>query len=598
MESGIDVISIKVSRSDIVWATLKEVCGIAYMLGSVGLSVYCVYALYPYLNNDFIWAGYASANVFTSLNNLYNMQLTQFITTTELNIFEPLNTLSIHDKIGVSSAYPRYIMYNDLSSLDAAVHGLRNIDIVDIVYMVTQYCWVDFDKRWAMAHTSMRQKRCWQRYQSNGAVYLETVLRNIDFQAWSDTTQGLFDARIAAGVLENPTGAAFLQYLNQHILLPVDNEVEFLQLKGVHNFILQYSNQYQIGIHETIDIENAMGVTWSLPIKSVATWHRGTLWTTKYMYSGLQFDLYTPTGNMSLVQNASTFFGLKNDNMMEETSVMFPLTSQLKAVHNHIGPFVTIDLFLLPPPPELFQIIQRFRSIVQTTLKTTTEFGIELMAMGTYELHPTPPPWQKQSLTFYGGSPMCGFGTGFSFVQESFGFDDACASQQALTIELNPYSSLFAYSLTQATSATACQLVPLSEVALCQNAFLSFKALSAMVPELSTIKTPKSVERLNLSYMQLISNGSNRNITLDSQPLLQPGFSFFGWMAIYDWAWNLREAVSFEGDNGTYALMSYSTPLVASTQLAATSGLVGVAIVSFTFWVLYCPMGCPWFVFN
>ncbi|KAF0695508.1 Aste57867_13678 [Aphanomyces stellatus] len=52
-----------------------------------------------------------------------------------------------------------------------------------LVDRFTQYCWVDLDHAFEVAHTTARQQRCVDRYAHDGAVYMETVLLN---QVWDD----------------------------------------------------------------------------------------------------------------------------------------------------------------------------------------------------------------------------------------------------------------------------------------------------------------------------------------------------------------------------------------------------------------------------
>ncbi|OQR91699.1 N-acetylglucosamine-1-phosphotransferase subunits alpha/beta, partial [Thraustotheca clavata] len=592
--------------------SLKELCGIVYMLMSVLLGVYNLVLLYPYLDNNYIWYGYSSANVFPALMSIYNMKLNVFTNDSTFNLLDS-SSITLNDKIGCSSAYPRLIMYQELTTLESAVIGLRNIALPSIAYMVTQYCWVDFERRWAMAHTVQRQERCLKKYTSNSAVYMETIFRNIDFTEWVNSTQGLFYIRIAAGLLEFPDGHSFLNYLIKHELFSVNDEVAYLKSHGLQAFVLQYSNQYQIGIHDTIQIENAMGLSWPLPIKTIESWHRGLLFSTKTMFSGLQFDWAVLSGNMSMIQNSSNFFGLIDTNLIEEYNTMSPLTLQFAAVHNQLGSLVSIDLHLIPPLVELLEAVKQYHLIIQAFIKTNKAFADAIIKMENYDLHPTPLKWQNQSLVFYGGNPMCGFGAPLPFIQESFGFDDVCATQNVLTVSISAYNAVFAYLILNKQPTTVCQLVAANDQVNCQKMLLSVKSIANMLPEFKPVEAMKQANNMQLGYVQLVSVNGTNNISLESQPILSSDFAFFGWAVIYDWACNQREAVSFEGDNATYAIMSYIAkaqppPQIDLLQCMAiytwyccvivSIGLCGVACLLLVIWFMYQPLGCPWFMFN
>ncbi|OQS07903.1 hypothetical protein THRCLA_00102, partial [Thraustotheca clavata] len=510
---------------------------------------------------------------------------------------------------GVNTAYPRRIMYQDLSSVEAAIDGLRNLDVESMTYMITPYCWVDFERRWALAHTPKRQERCQQMYVSNGASYLETVLRNIDFNAWVATTQGLFHSRIGAGIEEFSDGASFLSYLEHHEFLLVNDEADFWRMHNIDTFLLQYSNEYQIGILETINIRNILGITWALPIKTIASRNRGTLWTTEYMYGGLQNDLNIPTGNQSIVQNSSTFFGLTNPNLMEETNVCQPLTPVFQAMHNNIGPLANIDLRWISVPVDVINSVQVFRSLILSSIQSNQKFAAAFSTIDTYELQLTPPVWLNRSLIFYGGNPLCGFGAGLDFVQQSFGFDDACATQKALTIKTKPFSSLYAYLMSKGELAEVCKFVV--KKSLCHEVISTLTQTKATNPSLDKVTMPASVESLGLSFMQFVDK--NGAITIESQLLLDGVFGFFGWISIYEWALNEREAILVQGDVGYLKLLSYATEpqqLVAYEFLSSSAiylwyfcvlistSLLVIATLLIVLWIYYRPQKCSWFIFN
>ncbi|EQC34818.1 hypothetical protein SDRG_07623 [Saprolegnia diclina VS20] len=590
-------------------AFLKDLGGIGYVLAAVGLGCYALAAMSPYLANDFFFAHYAEAS--TALTNTINLQLL-LTRASSLNLLAASSRLSTHDVVGVSYAYPRLLMYQELTTLESAVTGLRNLDTVNVVYMLAQYCWVDWERRWAMASTHARQVRCQHRYASNGAVYLESVLRNIDFQAWNASTQGLFTQRIGHGVAALDDGPAFLTYLTSHQLLDVHDEVRVWSNAGLSYFALQYANQFQIGLQEDIQIQNALGYSWPQRLKTIASLHRGTLWTCDYLFPSLQTNLNVPGGNQSLVQNASTFFGLANANLMENSAVAYPLPPSFQAVHNQIGPMAAIDLLWVPIPPELYATMQVFRSLVLPSLRPNTAFASALDAIGTTELHPTPLQWQDPNLLFYGGNPTCGFGVGLPFVQESFSFDDSCGTQKALTYSLSPIAGLFAWTMLGDVNATAsiCALLPIAEVHGCAQALRTVEAAASLVPSLSELGFPTS-SLPPLQLMQFV--GRNTSPVIETQRLLEASFALFGWLSVYEWVMQTREVVSIEGDDGQYVLMSSATPPMPLSSYVISSSfgiyfwycsvlvsltLLGLAIFVISLWLYHRPNHAPWFKFQ
>ncbi|OQR88175.1 hypothetical protein ACHHYP_07280 [Achlya hypogyna] len=587
---------------------LYAIGGVGYVAVSLALGGYCLTMMHPYLENDFVWASFTSAHIDTVLANTFNLNLP--LLPTPLDLLDPSSSVAFADTPGVQMGYPRLIMYQELTTLDAAVNGLRNLDVTSVNTMVSQYCWVDFKKRWAMAHTTNRQMRCRDQYSTNAAVYMEAVFRNIDYNAWVASTQGFFMQLIGNGVTESADGPDFLAYMEQHQMVDAASEVSVWTEHGLVEFVLQYANMYQIGLREDIQITNALGLARPLRIKTIASTNRGTLWTTDYMYASLAADLHL-IFNVSLVQNASNFFSYMGDDLLEQLFVCTPLTPLFQVVHDQIGPLVTIDVQWVPIPVELSIVVNRFRTLILEALTTDSSVGASLAAIGAYAMRPTPLQWQNSSLLFYGGNPTCGFSVGLSFVQESFGFDDACASQTPLSIRWSPFESLFASAMAPASIDVACQLVPLTEFASCQQLSAATASARALLPSLSRLQVPITVQTLPLAVMQFV--GTNGTIALETQRLLEPSFAFWGWTAVYEWALNKREVVSFEGDAGRVMLMSYAAPPqpLPTHSIDSSFGiylwycsaivsiaLFGIGTLVVGYWMYLRTPDCPWFFFN
>ncbi|KAH9139216.1 hypothetical protein AeRB84_016509 [Aphanomyces euteiches] len=78
----------------------------------------------------------------------------------------------------------------DLSrKLSLIIQGLRSTKQSALPWIFTQYCWVDFERQWEMASSSTRQNRC-MLDAANGAVYLESILRNTDWNKWISSEWG------------------------------------------------------------------------------------------------------------------------------------------------------------------------------------------------------------------------------------------------------------------------------------------------------------------------------------------------------------------------------------------------------------------------
>ncbi|OQS00012.1 hypothetical protein THRCLA_06305, partial [Thraustotheca clavata] len=472
---------------------LKDIVGLCYVVLSTILGVYTLYQFLPYMNNDYFWPDFVENHVAEVLTNIYNTQLPFNTNNTTLDLIASLVIIPKQENVGLNLAYPRMIIYNDLSKLDAAVEGLRHLDVNQVSYMVSQYCWADLKRRWGMAHSISRQERCQQRYSHNGAVYLETILRNIDFNAWVLSTQGIFASRIQSAIDTLDEGPEWINYLSTHSILSVVNEVAYLRAYHMNNFVLQYANQYQIGIKESITITNALAKSTLLHVKDIPWVDRGVMWTAQYLFGGFRSDMTALTGNQSLIRNSSTFYGLQDESFLEYYNDGFPLRPIHQAIHNDIGQLSNIDLYWIQPPTNLINTIKDFRTLILTFISSNATFSSLFNNKTSGILQPIPPQWQTNNLLFYGGNPFCGFGAGLSIVQDSFGFDDACSVPRPLTLNWNAFNSLFAYLVMNKNISGVCDA--------CINTARCLKLTSELTQSYSNLPriTPPDLSYLKLS---------------------------------------------------------------------------------------------------
>jgi hypothetical protein len=93
----------------------------------------------------------------------------------------------------MSSLYANAIQ-DEVNTLPNVVAGLRHMDSCLVPWISTAYCYVDFHHKWEMANSAARQARCNKHMKSNGAVYLESILRNVDAEKLKTCFPGLEDA--------------------------------------------------------------------------------------------------------------------------------------------------------------------------------------------------------------------------------------------------------------------------------------------------------------------------------------------------------------------------------------------------------------------
>ncbi|KDO29551.1 hypothetical protein SPRG_05507 [Saprolegnia parasitica CBS 223.65] len=591
---------------------VRKRLGPLYFLGSVALSLLALSVMQPYLENDYLWPSFASSLVPTALVQAFNTQLSLMAANATFDLLDPSMTVLLpsRDVLSVGPAYARRIVHEELTAPAHAIASLRSYDVAGLTYLMSGYCWADLRQRYSLAHTSLRETRCASHYAKNGAVYLEAVLRNVNFAVWYDAFGSQFDMYIARPIQSDfNDGRAWVVSLHAHAPLAIPDEVAVWASHQISIFQLQYANRVQTGLLETIGIGNALGQSPRLSLKAVPSVRRGSFWTTIYLFAGLQTDFASLQPNQSLVRNTSEFFGHSNPNQLEEYNNGVPLNLISSVLHAELGQLTSIDVMWLPVPPPLRIAVQSFHTAVQSAVASNPAFPALLAAMSTVTVTLTPELWQGPNYRFYGGSPLCSFGAPLAIAQESFGFDDVCAAQRPLALTLTPLASLFGMALTPTSHGPSmCHQVAPTEKTMCLSAF------TATVAALAELKYAMQPTRFasSLSLMQFVSiNGSHP--TIEVLPLLDPSFAYFGGIYLYDWVHDDREAVSFQGDATTLTLISKQytrlelSPTVISTDLSAylyrcaaitTVGVLVVAAVLLVLGLYHRAQHAEWFYLN
>ncbi|KDO19411.1 hypothetical protein SPRG_15491 [Saprolegnia parasitica CBS 223.65] len=231
-----------------------RLAGALWLCATLAGSIYYLLLVQPRLANDLLWSNYNASGYQTFLVDALN----QLLETT-------------HDASSADlSAVMLEARYDSLLTTAIAHPTLRNMSLDMIEWLPTQYCWVDLDKAFELAHTERRQERCQQQYATNGAVYLEAIFRNIDWDAYIATYGGPnsnFWFAIVSGLEASVRGVRWLQSVAT-AKTTVADEVAHWQSFGVTGFRFQYQNGHHPGLVETATLVNALGIPTSVTLKS------------------------------------------------------------------------------------------------------------------------------------------------------------------------------------------------------------------------------------------------------------------------------------------------------------------------------------------
>ncbi|KAF0700378.1 Aste57867_9083 [Aphanomyces stellatus] len=585
--------------------------GCVYVALTLVLSCAYLAILRPAFSNDLWWPHYNTTTHQALLIDLFNLKLSTQATGA-IDFTQPWATMakSYTHPVSTTDVYPVYVRrlaYLELTSIEYAVVNLRTLSGAWSMWMGTQYCWVDLGREFEVAHTARRQARCADRYASNGAMYMETVLRNQnwdDFMANYGGDGGMFTVSVQAWLEQTPSGQRWLDATSSaRQTTTLAQETLHWRAFNLTSFTLQWQNRAQPGISESVAVANALNMQQSVTLKNLPFVYGA--WTSISMYWLPMDDLYIlQSENRSFVRSAANSF-LQPPTIIsfeDQIGLQTPhgaYLHQLAAFRTLVGPFNSVDTYYVPIPVSVLTLVNAFQTTLHATLALLSlDTQQAVNAIQTFSLQSTPPQWLDSNRLFYGGNPMCLFGQAETYVQEAFNAYDSCVSQPPLIAYISAHSSVFAV-LSVGRDPLALGMCTLSSVAssTCEGQLHTIlNGLSSITEPLSNAMNQhirpavEAIEALNVSLMQFASNLDATNWTLLHHPLLaDPTWAFYGWTFIYDWVQGRREVVSFEGDIETLVLISsVDTPQAypSSTHPANAATKYIFTIVSYTTTVL------------
>ncbi|OQR88669.1 hypothetical protein THRCLA_10169 [Thraustotheca clavata] len=537
------------SKRGIAWC----VAGCIYLAFSAASSVYYTYILRSSLQNDLFWAGFNTTGMQSFIADAFNAFLaTNSNSSMDLhNILFTKDYSDVQNMILLDTSYPRRVVYTDMISLDVAIPSLRAVTMDYTLWLPIQYCWCDFNRQWELAHTLKRQQRCLVKDIDNGAVYLESLLRNIDMNDWMNTIGSAFNQSISSVFMTSGSGQTWLANVFDPSTT-IEQEISYWQFMNITKFEMQWHNLWQGGIVETISIANALGMKQSITIKNIPRAGRDYTWTSLSCYWTLSNDFWASgTLSVPLVRINNSELDFESLNHYNNSAL------QIILMHQHIGPLLTIDTRYISIPQSLITLLKAFQSTfgTQKPLKSSW-IGLE------QEISMVPPSWNSLvGFQYYGGSPLCLMGKEQSFIQASFSFFDTCDGPIPATLKLDVISLLFAHTTIELQPFCDTYLIATS---IC-SAVLEIKSQwsIAIADSLKTMATAakQDIIKLNIEQIQFASN--NTESTLLRQSLLttdDSSWNALGLIQLYEWVKGSREVISFEGDMGSIALMSSLYP--------------------------------------
>ncbi|KAF0684941.1 Aste57867_23098 [Aphanomyces stellatus] len=560
---------------------LVALLGCVYLAATMASSMWYLSMLNPSFANDLWWVNYTTRGHQALVIDLFNSMLTTQ-STGAIDILAPRWTMAktYDDREPTTDIYPTYprrLVLNELTTVEFAVANLRELSAHWSVYMSTQYCWVDLDREFEIAHTDARQQRCVDRYRGNGAVYMETVLRAQEwntFQATYGGDSGPFTVAIQTWLEQVPRGQQWLATTSTaRETTTLAQEAAYWRAANISYFQLQWQNNMQSGVSESSAIVNALGLAYDVTLKKMSLTKQS--WTSVAMNWMVVNDLYQMQWfNASLIRSANNSFlqlPATIEDMLGLADNQGNYIDQLDALRTAVGPFLAVDMFVVAVPNALVRLYETFHTVVGA--KPALYDAIDAMAATT--IFPTPRRWSNSNVLYYGGNPMCLYGEPLPYIQDTFGFGDTCNSQLPLRVTIETKSGLFAALVMRNDGSALCNLQ--STFATCLDYIQAIANLSQTLASstfVSTLVPPAmdAIARLRVGIMQFTSNINGSNWTVLHQPILDgdDGWDFVGWVVLFDWVQGKREVVSFEGDVTSLALISTAESAVRFPSNADT----------------------------
>ncbi|RHY26685.1 hypothetical protein DYB32_007367 [Aphanomyces invadans] len=413
----------------------------------------------------------------------------------------------------------------------------------------------------------------------NGAVFLETFLRNGDWRelsrCWGDALNvGVFD--------EVRTSTSGRDWISTALVDrrdgPVADEVKYWQSYGVSYFSTQWQNFKILGVVESYLVRNALGLTNMFTLKQLNATMQVDSETSNKMHWALAHTFNaictneSSIGWRSLVRSSHNF-AFQNQTpevlLPEFQALYIPLGPALSAVRGMLGPFGSIDMIRVACPTSLRLLYRNLTEEVALFWRSNaTALENATVLFKTQNFAPQMKAWSSRQLI--GGNIMCEYdprnlNTG-SDVNEFFTILGRCNSNLLGTINPSGTNMVMSAIATGLNSTSNVKAICDCEKRFRDSCKLSLTVLSRFTPPIASIKSLVRAaiedvrDTLGIALFQFARQMVNP-MAVDVAPAMlfdpnEPEFEFFAWLYLFDWVEQVREVVTFVGEHGRLTTMS------------------------------------------
>ncbi|EQC39042.1 hypothetical protein SDRG_03994 [Saprolegnia diclina VS20] len=331
-------------------------------------------------------------------------------------------------------------------------------------------------------------------------------------------------------------------------------------------------------------------MTYALPLGHIApTTHRDQE-TSFRMYWSFASDLWaigatntTTIGGCSLLRSSPQFAFANWSSMSvltENRTLPSPLSLGLQLVASAVGPFNSIDMFVIPCPASATFFVKRAATALAHVLHVDAAAFSELRVRDVLQQIP-PALLANGTAHVTCGNIFCGNDVApypsYGGLYGGFGADKLCHSLQLellyptarhVVTSILGMHAIYAHTVnfnricaldTLASPSCAADHVAFWTYVTQTQAGVFTEATAAAVAAFA------DVQALNVSAVQFVTSATHdlSLFTTALFPRSDMAWSFYGYHFLYEWATGRREVVRFLGDAGEMTLLSSVSPLLA-----------------------------------
>ncbi|OQR91486.1 hypothetical protein THRCLA_08974, partial [Thraustotheca clavata] len=600
------------------WSEILIVVGFLYILVSIGTSASYFEVSKVYLANDLFWPNFNMSSYHAFIATWLNEQLVLGLDKTQIQLNnQSINLLGTFNAslptIITPNNYANLLQHRSLNTITQAINALRNSDAQQLPWISTAYCYLDFSQHWEMAYSSLRQIRC-KSMLSNGAIFLEAVLRNVDWSDWSNNWGDAFRIGFKNELVRTIQGQQWLNNVMSTDTNVVEEKAYWLQ-HGISIFDVQWQNYKRIGVANSYTIMNAYGLQYPMLLTTLKGSFRLDQQSTFKAYWALANDLAAIVSNSSGIGGSSLLrtspqFAFQNtslENILYTYGVLTAPLSCLALTRSNIGPFGVIDLIYIPPPPSLMVYIRTMQDTTRSAISNTTAQKLYYSITPLASSYPVPKVWLTPNYPIYGGSPLCqehatelNATTGLSSI---FSYDYSCVVSPLSRVtptrqHLITSAILSGIAFKNGSNAIAkgCKSDPTyySSCLVYLNQTTNFvQTFMADVDPSTAMKVHQDTMQLDISFMIFTKIKPSTSFVMLQTKVIDPNdpeFWFFGWTYLYDWVLGFREVVSIQGDYGNMTLLTELEPPLAQPVQAWQNSSNAARYCQIAVWYVTCVM--------